>query len=99
MKKKALQLFKDCERLVRQGEGSGQREAYVMFTDLLIVFGRQLKKHSHLSSLLYIPDPALQQALQVSKKNTAILTSLSLSLSLSLSAGLCAGSGDQQRRG
>lgn len=36
-----------------------------MFTDMLQVFSRLLRKHAHLSSLVYIPEPSLQQILQV----------------------------------
>ena len=60
-----LQLFKDCEQLVKFGSGTAQREAYVMFTDLLVVFARQLRKYPRLASLVHVPEPSLQQTLQV----------------------------------
>lgn len=66
VRQKMVQLFKDCEQLVKLGEGCAQREAYVMFTDVLQVFSRLLRKHAHLSSLVYVPEPSLQQTLQVS---------------------------------
>ena len=60
-----LHLFKQCEVLVRSGTGSAQREAFVMFMDLLVVFARQLRKNPHLASLVYVPKTSLQQTLQV----------------------------------
>ena len=60
-----LHLFRHCQELVKFGSGRGQREAYVTFADLLMVFAKQLRKIPHLASLVYIPDPTLQQTLQV----------------------------------
>lgn len=60
-----LNLFKHCQELVKFGSGRGQREAFVTFADLLMVFAKQLRKFPHLASLVYIPDPTLQQTLQV----------------------------------
>lgn len=41
------------------------REAYVSLCDLLVGFGRQLRACGQLGALVYLPDPSLQQALQV----------------------------------
>ena len=60
-----LHLFKHCRELVKCGSGRGQREAYVTFADLLMVFAKQLRKISHLASLVYVPDSDLQLTLQV----------------------------------
>lgn len=62
---KLLSLFKSCVELVKFGSGRGQREAYVTFTDLLVVFAKQLRKNAQLASLVYVPDAQLQTALQV----------------------------------
>lgn len=61
-----LHVFKHCEQLLKSGDGGGaQREAYVLLTDLLMVFARQLRKSPPLANLVYSPDSSLQQALQV----------------------------------
>ena len=45
--------------------GPAQREAYILLTDLLMVFARQVRKTPALASLVYTPDTSLQQELQV----------------------------------
>ena len=63
---KRRDLFEPCEELVRRGMGRAQREAYIMFTDLLVVFSRALRKHAKLAGLVLVPEPSLQETLQVS---------------------------------
>lgn len=63
---KMLQLCKHCEQLVKFGKGSAQREAFIVVSDLSVIFARQLRKIPQLASLVYVPEPSLQQALQVS---------------------------------
>ena len=62
---KRRDLFGPCEELVRRGVGRAQREAYIMFTDLLVLFARSLRRKPHLTSLVLVPDIKLQEALQV----------------------------------
>ncbi len=62
---KRRDLFEPCEELVRRGMGRAQREAYVMFTDLLVVFSRALRKNAQLAGLVYVPEANLQETLQV----------------------------------
>lgn len=62
---KMLELFGPCEELVRLGRGRAQREAYIMFMDLLVVFARALRRNPQLSSLVYVPEASLQRTLQV----------------------------------
>ena len=64
-----LHLFKNCQDLVKFGNGRGQRAAYVTFADLLMVFAKQLRKVPHLASLVYVPDANLQRTLQVPLSN------------------------------
>ena len=83
-----LHLFSNCQELVKFGSGRGQREAYVTFADLLMVFAKQLRKVSHLASLVYVPDEVLQETLQVHLSLSPLSPSLSLSLSVCLSLSL-----------
>ena len=62
---KMLELFGPCEELVRLGKGRAQREAYVLFMDLLVVFSRALRRNPQLASLVYVPEISLQRTLQV----------------------------------
>lgn len=82
---KMLALFKACEQLVNHGKGSGQRQAYVMFTDLLVVFGRHLRRNPQVASLVYSPPPSLQQTLQVSTTFSVEGSAFQLTPSLPLS--------------
>ena len=66
-----INLFKNCQDLVKYGSGRGQREAYVTFADLLMVFAKQLRKIPELGSLVYIPDATLQRTLQVTLSTKA----------------------------
>lgn len=64
---KLLHVLKHCERVLTSGDGgNAQREAYILITDLLAVFARQLRKTPPLAGLVYVPESSLQQALQVS---------------------------------
>ena len=61
-------MFKHCEQILKQGTGGAQKEAFILLTDLLMVFARQLRKTPALASLVYIPEQSMQQALQVREK-------------------------------
>jgi len=62
---KRRDLFDSCEELLRRGVGRAQREAYIMFTDLLVLFARSLRRKSQLTGLVLVPEIKLQEALQV----------------------------------
>jgi len=62
---KLLHLFSRCEEMIKFGKGTAQREAFLLVVDISVVFARQLRKHARLASLVYMPEPSLQQALQV----------------------------------
>lgn len=58
-------MLRFCRELLTGGRGTVTREAYISLCDLLVMFGRQLRTCGQLGVLVYLPDPGLQQALQV----------------------------------
>lgn len=64
VKIKLVRLVRQCQELVKFGEGAGQREAFVSLCDLLMAFAKQLRRVGQLGPLVYTSDPALQEAMQ-----------------------------------
>ena len=63
-----MQLFKSCEHLLKFATGPAQRQAFVTFADLLVVFSRHLaSQEPALAGLVYEPDFYLQDSIQVSQ--------------------------------
>ena len=95
LRSKIAQLFKSCEHLLKFANGPAQREAYVTLADGLFVFSKHLCETSPaLSSLVYDPDPHLQECLQVLVYNPApffhaLFYTRVLSLHNSLNADNC----------
>lgn len=65
LRSKTLQLFKSCEHLLKFANGPAQRESFVTIADILFVCSKHLiETNPALSSLVYDPDPHLQDCLQ-----------------------------------
>ncbi len=66
-----VRLFKSCEHLLKFGAGTAQRQAFVTFADLLMVFSRHIRStQPSLAALVYEPDSHLQDSLQVRETYT-----------------------------
>lgn len=61
-----IRLFKSSEHLLKFATGAAQRQAFVTFADLLMVFSRHMTStQPALAGLVYEPDSHLQESLQV----------------------------------